>query len=54
MSAYTTQGSSLVSTITSLDISNKTQVGIAAVIFTVIFGALMFSYKVSDYANRFL
>ncbi|MBK2357076.1 amino acid permease [Francisella hispaniensis] len=53
MSAYTTQGSSLISTITSLDISNKTQVGIAAVIFTVIFGALMFSYKVSDYANRF-
>lgn len=53
MSAYTTQGSSLISTITSLDIFNKTQVGIAAVIFTVIFGALMFSYKVSDYANRF-
>ncbi|ALB02192.1 amino acid transporter [Francisella persica ATCC VR-331] len=53
MSAYTTQGSSLVSAITSLDNSNKTQVGLSAVIFTLIFGALMFSYRVSDYANRF-
>ncbi|APC92391.1 MULTISPECIES: amino acid permease [Francisella] len=53
MSAYTTQGSSLVSAITSLDNSNKTQVGLSAIIFTLIFGALMFSYRVSDYANRF-
>ena len=53
MSAYTTQGSSLVSAITSLDNSNKTQVGLSAVIFTLTFGALMFSYRVSDYTNRF-
>ncbi|AEE88137.1 amino acid transporter [Francisella tularensis subsp. novicida] len=53
MSAYTTQGSSLVSAITSLDNSNKAQVGLSATVFTIIFGALMFSYKVSDYANRF-
>ncbi|OEZ32927.1 amino acid transporter [Francisella endosymbiont of Amblyomma maculatum] len=53
MSAYTTQGSYLVNAITSLDNSNKTQVGLSAVIFTLIFGALMFSYRVSDYTNRF-
>lgn len=53
MSAYTTQGSYLVSAITSLDNSNKTQVGLSAVIFILIFGALMFSYRVSDYTNRF-
>ena len=53
MSAYIIQGSSLVSAITSLDNSNKTQVGLAAVIFTLTFGALMFSYRVSDYTNRF-
>lgn len=53
MSAYTTQGSSLVSAITSLDNSNKTQVGLSAVIFTLTFGVLMFSYRVSDYTNRF-
>ncbi|XSZ47211.1 aromatic amino acid transport family protein [Francisella noatunensis] len=52
MSAYTTQGSSLVATIGSLEGSSKFDVALAAIIFTLIFGTLMFSYRVSDYANR--
>ena len=52
MSAYTTQGSSLVATIGSLEGSSKFDVALSAIIFTLIFGALMFSYRVSDYANR--
>ncbi|WP_150464221.1 amino acid permease [Francisella sp. XLW-1] len=52
MSAYTTQGSSLVATLGGVGDSSKTSVAIAAIIFTLIFGALMFSYRVSDYANR--
>ncbi|KFJ41970.1 amino acid transporter [Francisella philomiragia] len=52
MSAYTTQGSSLVATLGSIDSSFKSGVALSAILFTLIFGALMFSYRVSDYANR--
>ncbi|GAB4221776.1 MAG: aromatic amino acid transport family protein [Francisella sp.] len=52
MSAYTTQGSFLVSSIANFDTSNKIMVGLAGIIFTLIFGTLMFSYKISDYSNR--
>ncbi|AIT09536.1 amino acid transporter [Candidatus Francisella endociliophora] len=53
MSAYTTQGSSLVGALSNIKISNKLDVGLSAIIFTIIFGVLMFNYKISDYANRF-
>ncbi|AKN87856.1 amino acid permease [Francisella orientalis] len=52
MSAYTTQGSSLVATLGSIDSSSKSGVALSAILFTLILGALMFSYRVSDYANR--
>ncbi|API87625.1 amino acid permease [Francisella uliginis] len=52
LAAYTTQGSSLVSMIGDVNDPNKSQIGVSAIIFILIFGAFMFSYKVSDYANR--
>lgn len=53
MSAYTTQGSNLVATIGNIGTTSKLNVGISAIIFTLIFGVLMFSHRASDYANRF-
>lgn len=53
MSAYTTQGSSLIGALSNIELSGKPDVAISAIIFTIIFGALMFNYKISDYANRF-
>lgn len=52
MSAYTTQGSSLVAKLGNLGNSSKSGVALSAVVFTLIFGVLMFSYRISDYANR--
>ncbi|AXA34340.1 amino acid permease [Francisella adeliensis] len=52
LSAYTSQGSSLVSLALPSGKANATNVAIPAIIFILIFGSLMYSYKVSDYANR--
>jgi amino acid permease len=52
LSAYTSQGSSLVSLALPSGKTNATNVAIPAIIFILIFGSLMYSYKVSDYANR--
>ncbi|BCD92195.1 amino acid transporter [Francisella halioticida] len=52
LSAYTTQGSSLISTIGGVNEPSKSQIGISAIVFILIFAALMFSYKLSDYTNR--
>ena len=52
LAAYTTQGSSLVSMIGDVNDPSKSQISVSAIIFILIFGAFMFSYKVSDYANR--
>jgi len=53
MSAYTTQGSSLVEAFSNIEVSGKSDVALSAIIFTLVFGTLMFNYKISDYANRF-
>ncbi|MED7820250.1 MULTISPECIES: amino acid permease [unclassified Francisella] len=53
LSAYTTQGSSLISMLGGVEHqSSKSQVGISAIVFILIFGALVFSYRASDYTNR--
>ncbi len=53
MSAYTTQGASLITLIIpSLDAS-EIGIGLPAIIFILIFSTLMYSYKSTDYANRF-
>ena len=53
MSAYTTQGSSLVGAFSNIEISGRPEVALSALIFTIVFGLLMFNYRVGDYANRF-
>lgn len=52
LSAYTSQGSSLVSLVLPKKEASGANVAIPAIIFILIFGSLMYSYKVSDYANR--
>lgn len=56
MSAYTTQGASLVGMLglaggTAVSATHSS-VGVEAVIFILIFASFMYSYRVSDYANR--
>ena len=55
MAAYTTQGASLVGSIGHLSENSRSNLfatTINAFIFILIFSSLMYSYKVSDYANR--
>jgi amino acid permease len=55
MSAYTTQGSSLIDAIGQAASDDKNldiNTALSAVIFILIFSSFMYSYKVSDYANR--
>lgn len=55
MSAYTTQGASLIETIgqaATKDASSDMNTAVSAIIFILIFSSFMYSYKISDYANR--
>lgn len=52
LSAYTSQGSSLVSLVLPKEETSGASVAVPAIIFILIFGSLMYSYRVSDYANR--
>ena len=55
MSAYTTQGSSLINAIGQAASDDKNldiNTALSAIIFILIFSSFMYSYKVSDYANR--
>jgi amino acid permease len=54
LSSYISQGSSLLYSIDGVNNLNESQVGISSIIFILIFGALIFSYKASDYTNRIL
>ncbi|MED7788464.1 aromatic amino acid transport family protein [Francisella sp. 19X1-34] len=54
LSSYITQGSSILYNIDSISHLNQSQTEIFATIFIVIFGALIFSYRISDYVNRAL
>ena len=53
MSAYTTQGASLITMIKPSSGTSSVGIALPAVIFILIFSAFMYSYKISDYANRF-
>ena len=55
MSAYTTQGSSLMEAISQAAADDRTMTvntAVSAIVFIMIFSSFMYSYKVSDYANR--
>ncbi|WP_150466975.1 aromatic amino acid transport family protein [Francisella sp. SYW-9] len=52
LSSYISQGSSLLYNLDGMYHLNKSQTGISSIIFILIFGALIFSYKISDYTNR--
>ena len=53
MSAYTTQGASLIMLIKPSSETSNFGVVLPAVIFILLFSIFMYSYKISDYANRF-
>ena len=53
MSAYTTQGASLITLISPSTGLSNIGVALPAIIFIVVFSTFMYSYKTSDYANRF-
>ena len=53
MSAYTTQGASLITMIKPSSGTSSLGVALPAVIFILIFSIFMYSYRMSDYANRF-
>ena len=52
MSAYTTQGASLVN-IVAVNVFTKNNVAIPALVFILIFGSFLCNYKISDFTNRF-
>jgi amino acid permease len=53
MSAYTTQGASLITLISPSTGLSNIGVALPAIIFILVFSTFMYSYKTSDYANRF-
>ena len=53
ISAYTTQGAGLITLIKPSVSSSQIGVALPVIIFILIFSAFMYSYKTSDYANRF-
>nr|WP_212789002.1 aromatic amino acid transport family protein [Francisella halioticida] len=52
LSSYISQGSSILCNIDGINHLNKSQIGMFSIVFVLIFGALIFSYKISDYTNR--
>jgi tyrosine-specific transport protein len=53
MSAYTTQGASLITLVKPSTGTSNIGIALPAFIFILIFSTFMYSYKISDYANRF-